>query len=139
MPYGSHLTLAELKLDLVILGCAASAGIHGALVREHYEEGVAAGIAFALATVLLAAAAIALTRRPSEPALLATSGLFAGLIAAYALATTTGLPLLHPDREAVDGLALFTKGVEALGLMLACGLVAQPSRGRLLQPKGQIT
>jgi hypothetical protein len=46
---------------------------------------------------------------------------FAGLLGSYALVLTTGFPLLHPEREAVDGLALFTKAVEAAGLVLAVG------------------
>jgi len=132
-------TLAELKLDLVILACAVSAGIHAALVPEHYDEGAGAGISFAVAMALLAAVAVVVTRRPSPPALLATATLFAGLIAAYVLAVTSGIPVIHPERESVDGLALFTKVVEALGLVLAWRLAALPSHLRLNQPRGQTT
>ena len=46
---------------------------------------------------------------------------------AYAAAITTGLPLLHPEPEPVNGLALFTKAVEAVGLVAAT---------ELLRPKG---
>jgi hypothetical protein len=46
----------------------------------------------------------------------------AGLIASYVLASTTGLPLLHPQPEPVDGLALATKAIE-LGGLLAAGEV----------------
>jgi hypothetical protein len=49
--------------------------------------------------------------------------LLAGLIASYALATTTGFPFLHPDPEPVDNLALGTKAVEAVGLFAALGLI----------------
>ena len=61
-----------------------------------------------------------------------------GLLAAYALATTTGVPALHPEVEPVEGLALVTKAVEGAGL-LAAALVLL--RGRdvrlpLLLPKG---
>jgi len=117
------LTFAELKLDVVVLACAVSAGIHGALVREHFEEGTGAGLGFLVSTVLLAALAVALTRNSSPPVLLATAAVFAGLIAAYAAVVATGLPVLHPEREAVEGLALFTKAVEAVGLVLALALV----------------
>ena len=133
------MTFGELKFDLVILTCAVSAGIHAALVPEHYDESAGAGIAFAVSTALLAAAALVLTRRPSPPALLATATLFAGLIAAYVLAVTTGIPVIHPERESVDGLALFTKAVEALGLVLAWRLAALPSHLRVHQPRGQTT
>ncbi len=120
------MTFAELRGDVVVLACAVSAGIHGALVREHFEEGTGAGLGFLVATVLLAALAVALTRDPSPPVLLATAAVFAGLIAAYALVVATGFPVLHPEREAVDGLALVTKAVEAVGLVLALALIPRP-------------
>jgi hypothetical protein len=119
-------TLAELRVDVVVLACAVSAGIHGALVPEHFEEGAGAGLGFVVATVLLGALAVALTRNPSPFALLATAAVFAGLIAAYAAVIASGLPFLHPEREAVEGLAVFTKAVEAVGLVLALALVPRP-------------
>ena len=134
------MTLAELRTDLVILTCAISAGIHGALVPDHFEEGTGAGLGFAVATVLLAVLAVVLTRKPTELALLATAAVFAGLIASYGLAITTGLPVLHPEPEAVDGLALFTKAVEAIGVVLALSLLRRPSLAvTLTQPKGTLT
>jgi len=78
------------------------------------------------ATVLLAVLAVALTRAPAQLTLLATASVLAGLIASYALVITTGFPVLHPDVEAVDGLALFTKAIEVLGLVLAAVPLAQP-------------
>ena len=42
---------------------------------------------------------------------------------AYALAVTTGLPLLHPEPEPVDGLAVVTKAIEAVGLVTAWSLL----------------
>jgi len=119
-------TFAELEVDVVVLACAVSAGIHGALVREHFEEGTGAGLGFVASTVLLAALAVALTRNPSPFVLLATAAVFAGLIAAYTAVIATGLPVLHPEREAVEGLALFTKAVEVVGLVLALALVPRP-------------
>jgi hypothetical protein len=119
-------TLADLRIDALILVCAVSAGIHGALVREHFEEGAGAGFGFLVATVLLAALAVALTRAPTQLALVATAAVLAGLIASYALVITTGFPVLHPEAEAVDGLALFTKAIEGLGLALTAVPFAQP-------------
>ena len=134
------MTLAELRLDLVILTCAISAGIHAALVREHFQEGAGAGLGFVVATVLLVVLAVVLTRKPTQAALAATAAVFAGLIASYALVATTGFPVLHPDPEAVDGLALFTKAIEALGLVLSAGLLRRPSLAlNLTQPKGTPT
>jgi hypothetical protein len=121
-------------IDIAILSCAVSAGIHAALAPEHLDEGTGPGLGFVLSTVLLAGVAVALTRRPSRVALVAAAAVFAGLLAAYAFAITTGLPVLHPETESVDGLALFTKAVEALGL--AGALTALLLRS---QPKGTRT
>jgi hypothetical protein len=112
--------------DLVIVACAISAGIHAALVPEHLEEGRAAGIAFAAAAVLLGGLAVLLTRSPSAPGHAAAGVVFLGLLVAYALALATGLPLVHPEREAVDGLALVTKAIEAVGLLAAVDALHGP-------------
>jgi hypothetical protein len=80
--------IAELRSDLVIVACAISAGIHGALTPSH--------------------------------------------------AITTGVPLLHPHPEPVDGLALATKGIEVVGLLVATRLL----RRRVAithSPKGALT
>ncbi|MFL6037460.1 MAG: hypothetical protein ACJ74B_02385 [Gaiellaceae bacterium] len=119
------MTFTDLRIDVLILICAVSAGIHGALVPEHFEEGAGAGVGFVVATVLLAALAVALTRAPTQLALAATAAVLGGLIASYALVITTGFPVLHPEAEAVDGLALFTKAIEGLGLALAAVPFAQ--------------
>jgi hypothetical protein len=133
-------TFTELKTDIVILSCAISAGIHGALVREHFDEGIAAGLGFLVATVLLAGLAAALTYRPAKPLLAAAALAFAGLIGSYLLAVTTGVPVLHPAVEPVDGLALFTKAVEIAGLATAASLIRRASLDlRLTQLKGTTT
>ena len=115
---------ASVRRDVVILACAISAGIHAALVPAHLDESAAAGWAIAVSTAILALLATALTRRPTArlPLVLAAATL-AGLLAAYALAVTTGLPQLHPEPEPVDGLAVFTKAIEAAGLVTAWSLL----------------
>ena len=134
------MTLAELRTDAVIVTCAISAGIHGALVPEHFDEGAGAGLGFLGATVALAVLAVLVTYRPAQLVLLATAAVFAGLIAAYAVVVWTGMPVVHPEREALDGLALFTKAVEAAGLVLAVGLLRRPSISLALShPKGTLT
>ncbi len=133
------MTLAELRTDIVILACAVSAGIHAALVRDHFKEGASAGVGFVVAAVLLAVLAVVLTRHPSQLALVGTAAVFAGLIASFALAITTGVPVLHPEVETVNSLALFTKAVEALGLVTATSLVRRPLLATLPQPKGTLT
>jgi uncharacterized membrane protein (UPF0136 family) len=118
------MTFGELKRDLVILACGISAGIHGALVPGHLDEGRAAGLGFAAATVALAALVVWLTRRAeSRAALVAAAACLGGLLVSYVVAVTSGLPLFHPDPEPVDGLALATKAIEAVGLLAAASLL----------------
>jgi hypothetical protein len=134
-------SLAELKGDVVILACAISAGIHGALVPGHFDEGIGAGLGFVAATVALGGLVVWLTWRPASASALAVAAVtFGGLLASYALATTTGLPVLHPDPEPVDGLALATKAIEGAGLLAASGLLWRPRVAATLpQPKGRLT
>ena len=121
--------MTGLRLDTVIVSCAISAGIHAALAPEHFREATGAGAGFVGATVLLAALAVALTVRPAdELALRGAALVFTGLLGSYALAITTGVPVLHPDVEPVDGLALFTKAVEALGLAASLSLLSSIER-----------
>jgi hypothetical protein len=110
---------ADLERDVVIVACAISAGIHAALVPEHFAEGTGAGVGFAGSALVLAGLAVVLTRELGIPALAFAAAALGGLLAAYALAVTSGLPLLHPDPEPVAGLALFTKAVELAGLLSA--------------------
>jgi hypothetical protein len=120
-------TLAELRGDVVILACAVSAGIHGALVPGHFDEGTGAGLGFVAATVALAALAVRLTVRPADRrGLAAAAAVLAALLAGYALAVTGGLPVLHPEPEPVDGLALATKAIELVGLAAAASLLRRP-------------
>jgi membrane-bound metal-dependent hydrolase YbcI (DUF457 family) len=132
--------LAELKGDIVILACAVSAGIHGALVPGHFDEGGGAGFGFAAAAVALTGLIAWLTWRPaSRSAVAVAAAIFVGLLASYALVTTTGMPVLHPDPEPVDGLALATKAIEAVGLLAATTLLWRPLAVTLSHPKGTLT
>ena len=130
-----------LRRDVVILACAISAGIHGALAPAHFAEATAAGVGFVAATVLLACVALALRLRPAGPVAPAgAASVLGALLASYALATTTGLPFVHPEPEAVDGLALATKAFEAVGLLAALSLLRKPAATlSLIQPKGTLT
>jgi hypothetical protein len=113
-----------LRTDVVILPCAISAGIHAALVPEHWEEIKGAGVGFAVSALLLGALIVVLTLRPASRLALAGAALvFIGLIISYVLAVTTGVPVLHPEVEPVEGLAVFTKLVEVVGLAAALCLL----------------
>jgi hypothetical protein len=128
--------------DLVIVACAVSAGIHGALVHEHFAEGAGAGTGFLVSTILLAVYGVALTDSDDAVLLASTALMFTGLIAAYVLAVTTGVPVLHPEVEAVDGLALFTKAIELVGLAASLQLLAAgraPRRRPILRTERTLT
>ena len=129
------MTWPELRRDIVIVACGISAGIHGALVAEHLRESAASAGGFVAATVLLGALIVGLTYRPHSVAVSAAAVLvFAGLLVSYALVLTSGLPLLHPEPEPVDGLALGTKAVEAIGLAVALDLIRSRRIARLPFP-----
>jgi hypothetical protein len=105
--------------NLVMIACAVSAGIHAALTREHFAEGLGPGGGFLVATILLG-----LAHRPDGSALLVAAALvLIGLIGSYALATTTGIPVLHAEVEPVESLAVVTKAVEIAGLLVAAHLL----------------
>jgi len=126
-------TWSELRTDVVVLVCAVSAGIHAALAPEHFREATAAGLGFAGSTAALTVIAVALTRRAdSTPWLAASAIVLGGLIVAYALAVTTGVPVVMPEPESVDGLALVTKAVEAVGLLAAATALRRPRAGHSL-------
>jgi hypothetical protein len=80
--------------------------------------------------VALAVVALVLARNPfSRPALAAAAALLAGLLVAYALAVTTGVPVLHPDRESLELVALATKAIEIVGLAAAVALLLERPAG----------
>ena len=126
---------ASIERDLVIVACGVSAGIHAALTPDHFHEGAGAGGGFLVATILLGVLAIVLTRWPSESALAAVVLVLTGLIVSYTLVLTIGVPVLHPELEPLDGLALATKVVEAVGTLAALHLLRAPVP-RLLRLKG---
>jgi len=121
------MTFAELRVDVVILCCAVSAGIHAALIPAHFEEGTGPGVGFILASVAPAACAVLLTRRPSRLGLAGTAAVFEGLIIGYLIVLASGLPVLHPEREPVEALAVTTKVIEAIGLAVAAGCLRRPA------------
>ena len=125
------MTWSELRRDTVIVACAISAGMHGALVPEHLRESAASGAGFIAATVSLGVLIVGLTYRPHGVAVIASALVFAGLLLSYALVLTSGVPILHPEPERVDGLALLTKAVEVIGLAAALDLIRSRRIARL--------
>lgn len=121
--------MSDLGRDLLVASCAVSAGIHAALVPAHFEERVAAGVGFAGSAVVLSVLGASLARRPDPLLLDGAIVVFVGLIGAYALAVTTGVPIFGPEPEAIDGLGVVTKGIEAVGLVAAVAARGSLSRG----------
>lgn len=109
--------------DGLIVCCAISAGVHAALVPEHMRESVATGAGFVGATVALVVLVLGLTARPESRAVTSVAGLvLLGLLVSYAVASTSGIPILHPEVDSIDAVGVLTKAVEVLGLGLALGL-----------------
>jgi hypothetical protein len=131
----------DLRRDVVILACAISAGIHGALVPAHFEEGAGAGLGFVAATLALTILVAALTLRPASAlVLMVAAAVLLSLLGSYVLAVTTGLPALHPEPEPANGLALATKAIEAIGFGFAATLIGRrPIAPIFLRPKGRLT
>jgi hypothetical protein len=116
--------------QLLVLACAASAGVHFALAPEHWRESATSGAAFAASAVALCACAVALDRRPrSGLPVTGAALLLAGLLSAYLLTRFTAMPPLADHAEPVDAVGAVTKLVEAVGLALAV-VVSQRSAGR---------
>ena len=81
-----------LSRNVVLVACAASAGVHAGLVPSHLVENLWLGIAFAASVGLLLALIVSLwragdPRRPAAPA----AAVLAALIVAYSLSRTVGL------------------------------------------------
>jgi hypothetical protein len=134
-------TALAAERDVVIVACAISAGVHAALAPEHFDESTAMGIGFLGSAFALAILVVALTRHATPVALALAGAVLVGLLAGWILAIGVGLPLLHPETEAVDVLALATKAVEAAGLAAALRLLMRrkESAGLALPPKGALT
>ena len=113
----------------VALVCAASAGVHAALVPEHYHEaGWALATAFALSSVALAVCA-ALSARPDARTGLgrhAQVTVLSAVALCYVLSRTTGIPVLVPIPEEPDALGVVTTTAEVLAAA-ACVLL-RPDR-----------
>jgi hypothetical protein len=106
-----------------VIACAISAGAHAGLIPAHMEEERVMGLAFLVAVNLLVTVGIALAVKPASVAAARCAAvLFAGLIATYVVAVTTGLPGMTDGPETVDAIAVVTKAVEAIGLGAALQL-----------------
>jgi hypothetical protein len=127
-------TEKELVPAALLAGCAFSAGTHIALAPEHLRESASLGLSFLLAAALLLAFGLGIFLRPSGiqlPLLIAL--LSVALIAAYVASRTAGLPVLHPEPEAVDRVGVITKAIELAVLVLSLRLYRENAAGSRLQ------
>jgi hypothetical protein len=106
----------------VALGVAG--GIHLALVGQHAQESLAAGVFFAAAGAVELLLAVAVWRSPgSRRAALAAGVAAGGLLVLYVVSRLADIPALG-GQEAVDALGLVTKLLELAGAVLAVGAAA---------------
>jgi hypothetical protein len=119
----SPIVSTTLSRNVVLVACAASAGVHVGLVPSHLVENLWLGTAFAASVVLLLALIVSVwragdPRRSAPPA----AAVLAALVVAYSLSRTVGLAPLEEDVEPVDAIGLLTQGVQVAGLIAALHL-----------------
>lgn len=123
--------------EVVVLVCAITAGVHAGLIPEHARGSTTLAASFAAAALLATLVTVALRRFPrSAWPPLAAGALLAGLIAAYALSRTAGLPLGEGEREPLDALGGATNAIEVAGLVAAVRMTRQPNARRALRSQG---
>jgi hypothetical protein len=105
--------------------CAASAGVHAALVAPHSHESAGLAVAFAVSAVALAMAAVALALDAGPTVTTMVALLLVGVAVAYALSRTTGIPGLTVHPEPLDAFGTMVSCVE---LTAALALVRLPTR-----------
>jgi peptidoglycan/LPS O-acetylase OafA/YrhL len=105
------------RRDVVSVLCAASAGVHAALVPHHLHESVRLGSAFLCSAIALALVAVVVRppRRARWPPATAAAVLAATALA-YMLSRTVGLPGLLDTPETIDPLGVVTTAAEAVGV-----------------------
>jgi hypothetical protein len=105
--------------ELCALVCAASAGVHGALVVPHARASTPMAVAFAVASVALAIAAVGQTVAPRPAVSATTAALLLTVAAAYLLSRTSGLPGLSAHPEPFDTLGAVTSLLEVAAAVVA--------------------
>ena len=126
VPVGFRLTaVADTVLRYVVTAvCAASAGVHAALIGPHLAEGLPIGLGFAVATAVLALAALAVRQPRHDPWAPGVAAAALCLIAiAYVLSRSSGIPLLIGHAEELDPLGIATTSAEIVGAVASAALL----------------
>ncbi len=117
----------QARTGLLALAVTFSAGIHAGLVPEHLAEMPALGYAFIVAAAVGGAIAVALVYRPDDRRLPIVAGLLLiGEIVSWGLFVTVRVPGFSETPEPVETIALVSKLIEALGVLVALWIVAGP-------------
>jgi len=117
--------VADTVLRYVVTAvCAASAGVHAALIGPHLTEGLPIGLGFAAATAALAIAAFAVRQPRRDPWAPGVAAAVLCLIAvAYVLSRSSGIPLLISHAEELDPRGIATTSAEIVGAVASTALL----------------
>jgi len=125
VPTGS--TTRTTGTGLLALAVTLSAAIHAALVPEHLDDMPPLGYSFIVAAAIGGVLAWGLVSRPHDRRLpLLAAGFCLGQIVTWALFVTLPVPGFAGTPESVEAIALVSKAVEALGVLLALPLITTP-------------
>jgi hypothetical protein len=75
------------------LGLVIAAAIHGAVIREHFQEDLVYGLFFLLVTAVQLGLAAVIFRRPSQRIVRYVAAMSAAIVVLYLVSRTTGLPV----------------------------------------------
>jgi len=131
-----------MRTGFLALAVTFSAGIHAALVPEHLKEMPSLGYAFIVAALVGGVLAWGLVSRPDDRRLPLLAALFcAGQIVTWALFVSVPVPGFSGTPEPIETIALVSKAVEALGVVLALPLIvsARPARRRARRGRSLLT
>jgi len=109
-----------------------AAGLHAAVIREHFHEWTLAGVFFSALAIVEAALAIAVLRRPDKRTVGLTLGVSLATVAVWTVSRTLGLPF-GPEAYRAEAIG----GIDVLSTLAEVATVAvllRPRPSRRLVP-----
>ncbi len=107
---------------LVMAALLGTAGVHAAVVPEHFREWFAAGVFFVVLAGLEVGAAVLVTLRPDRWTVLFVAGLSLAPLVLWAYSRWVGLPF-GPKPGAVEAVGVADLAADLLGLVALAGAV----------------